>query len=64
MAQENVAAADVARHYFADVCYTGQGYHLEVPFDPAAADPFGALTATSTRRTTAPTATHPRRPSG
>jgi N-methylhydantoinase A len=45
MAQENVATADIARRYFADVCYAGQGYHLEVPFDPNAADPFAALTA-------------------
>jgi N-methylhydantoinase A len=45
MAQENIAAAHVTRLYFADVCYTGQGYHLEVPFEPAAPDPFAALTA-------------------
>ena len=44
MAQENVAIADVARRYFADVCYVGQAYHLEVPFEPDAADPFAALT--------------------
>jgi N-methylhydantoinase A len=44
MAQENVCAADVSARYFADVCYAGQAYHLEVPFEPAAADPFAALT--------------------
>ncbi|HYS48684.1 MAG TPA: hydantoinase/oxoprolinase family protein, partial [Xanthobacteraceae bacterium] len=30
---------------FADICYAGQGYHLEVPLEPDAADPFVALTA-------------------
>jgi N-methylhydantoinase A len=45
MAQENLSLADVARRYFADVCYAGQGYHLEVPFAPDAPDPFAALTA-------------------
>ena len=35
----------ISMRYFADVCYAGQGYHLEVPFDAHAADPFGALTA-------------------
>ena len=39
MAQENVGDADVARRYFADVCYIGQGYHLEVPFDCARRGP-------------------------
>jgi N-methylhydantoinase A len=45
MAQENVSAGDIAQRYFADVCYAGQGYHLEVPFEPDAADPFAGLTA-------------------
>jgi len=45
MAQEKVAPGEVARRYFADVCYVGQGYHLEVPFEPDGSDPFGALTA-------------------
>jgi N-methylhydantoinase A/oxoprolinase/acetone carboxylase beta subunit len=45
MAQESVTPADATRHYFADVCYAGQAYHLEVPFAPDAADPFAALTA-------------------
>ncbi|MBV8754109.1 MAG: hydantoinase/oxoprolinase family protein [Hyphomicrobiales bacterium] len=43
MAQENVARADVTRRYFADVCYSGQAYYLEVPFAPDAVDPFAAL---------------------
>ena len=29
---------DVEVLHFADVCHVGQGYHLEVPFDPAADD--------------------------
>jgi N-methylhydantoinase A len=45
MARENVSAADVRRRYFADVCYVGQGYHLEVPLEPEAADPLAALTS-------------------
>ena len=44
MSDEKVERSAVSVRYFADVCYAGQGYHLEVPFDPAAADPFGALT--------------------
>jgi N-methylhydantoinase A len=45
MAQENVSENHVSRRYFADVCYVGQGYHLEVPFDPNVGDPLAALTA-------------------
>ena len=45
MNDEKVERGAIAVRYFADVCYAGQGYHLEVPFDPAAADPFGLLTA-------------------
>ena len=45
MNDEKVERGAVSVRYFADVCYAGQGYHLEVPFDPDAADPFGALTA-------------------
>jgi len=44
MAQESVSAGDVVQRYFADVCYAGQGYHLEVPMKPAASDPLAALT--------------------
>jgi N-methylhydantoinase A len=45
IAQESVAPGEVARHYFADVCYAGQAYYLEVPFVLDAPDPFAALTA-------------------
>jgi len=45
MAQESISAGDVVQRYFADVCYTGQAYHLEIPFEPDAADPLAALTA-------------------
>jgi class 3 adenylate cyclase len=44
MTQESVAPGEVTRRYFADVCYAGQAYHLEVPFMPEAPDPFTALT--------------------
>ena len=33
------------QRYFADVCYAGQAYHLEVTFEPGAADPLAALAA-------------------
>ncbi|MDB5865083.1 MAG: 5-oxoprolinase [Betaproteobacteria bacterium] len=33
MALEDVAESAVERHYYADVCYVGQSYHLEVPLD-------------------------------
>jgi N-methylhydantoinase A len=46
MRDEQVAVADIARRHFADVCYVGQGYHLEVPFELEAPDPFVKLTAT------------------
>ena len=45
MAREVVGSDGVVRRYFADVCYVGQAYHLEVPFEPAGPDPLGALTA-------------------
>jgi N-methylhydantoinase A len=45
MAQENVAVMDIRQRYFADVCYVGQGYHLEVPFELDSPDPLAALTA-------------------
>jgi N-methylhydantoinase A len=44
MVQENVASHDVVRRYCADICYAGQAYHLEVPFEPAAPDPLALLT--------------------
>jgi N-methylhydantoinase A len=34
MAAEQVAAGDVAISYFADACYIGQSYHLEIPLHP------------------------------
>jgi N-methylhydantoinase A len=45
MTQENVPPGEVTRRYFADVCYAGQGYHLEVPFTPDAANPLATLAA-------------------
>jgi N-methylhydantoinase A len=45
MNDEKIGAATVSVRYFADVCYAGQGYHLEVPFDPVCAETFGALRA-------------------
>ena len=45
MNDEKVERGAISVRYFADVCYAGQGYHLEVPFDPGSADSFGALTA-------------------
>jgi N-methylhydantoinase A len=45
MAPENVLRDEITRHYFADVCYAGQGYHLEVPLDPDVAEPLAALMA-------------------
>ena len=44
MSDERVERSAVAVRYFADVCYAGQGYHLEIPFDPDVVDPFGDLT--------------------
>ena len=43
METERVAAADVDIYYFADMCYVGQGYHLEIPLDLAADDPIARL---------------------
>jgi N-methylhydantoinase A len=45
MNDEKVERGAIAVRYFADVCYAGQGYHLEVPFDPGSADSFRMLTA-------------------
>ena len=45
MNDEKVERGAISVRYFADVCYAGQGYHLEVPFDPGSADSFGTLTA-------------------
>ena len=38
MEREGLAPDDVEVIHFADVCHVGQGYHLEVPFDPGADD--------------------------
>ena len=43
METERVASADVDISYFADMCYVGQGYHLEIPLDLATADPIARL---------------------
>jgi N-methylhydantoinase A len=43
MAKESVVSKDVVRRYCADICYAGQAYHLEVPFEPTASDPLAAL---------------------
>jgi N-methylhydantoinase A len=45
MAQENVTVRDITQRYFADVCYIGQSYHLEVAFEPGAPDALATLTA-------------------
>ena len=39
MAAGSVGRAATRDRYFADVCYIGQSYHLEVPLDPDDADP-------------------------
>jgi N-methylhydantoinase A len=45
MARENVVPHGITREYFADVCYAGQSYHLEVAFALDAVDPLAALKA-------------------
>src|SRR5262249_56857313 len=42
MAQEKVSAGDIARRYFAGVCYAGQAFHLGGPFVPDLDEPFRA----------------------
>lgn len=39
MAAEKVDVGQVSISYFADVCYIGQSYNLEIPFDADDADP-------------------------
>ncbi|MGA8403027.1 MAG: hydantoinase/oxoprolinase family protein, partial [Stellaceae bacterium] len=39
MAGEGVPLSGVATRHFADVCYIGQGYHLEIPLGPKGSDP-------------------------
>ncbi len=43
MAAEKVDAAEVAISYFADVCYIGQSYNLEIPLALDDPDPAGRL---------------------
>jgi len=43
MAGEGVAPDAVAVRHFADVCYIGQGYHLEIPLREDDAEPLAAL---------------------
>ena len=45
MEREGLAPDDVEVLHFADVCHVGQGYHLEVPFEPGAADALERLYA-------------------
>jgi N-methylhydantoinase A/oxoprolinase/acetone carboxylase beta subunit len=43
MRSEGVPAQRTQVFYFADVCYVGQAYHLEIPLRPDATDPTEAL---------------------
>ena len=43
IADERLEDTDIKISYSADVCYVGQGYHLEVPLDLDAEDPLGKL---------------------
>ncbi|MBI2736121.1 MAG: hydantoinase/oxoprolinase family protein [Rhodospirillales bacterium] len=43
MAAEKADSDQVAISYFADVCYIGQSYNLEIPLHPDDADPAGRL---------------------
>jgi N-methylhydantoinase A/oxoprolinase/acetone carboxylase beta subunit len=43
MDAEGIAPAAREIQYFADVCYIGQSYHLEIPLDMASADPLSDL---------------------
>ncbi|HUK07883.1 MAG TPA: hydantoinase/oxoprolinase family protein [Stellaceae bacterium] len=43
MRSEGVAEGTAEVHYFADLCYVGQSYHLEVPLMPSASDSLGVL---------------------
>lgn len=44
MADEAIGTAVPERRYFADVCFTGQSYTLEVPFERGAPDALAKLT--------------------
>lgn len=43
MTDERLGSAEITISYSADVCYVGQGYHLEVPLDLDAAEPLDKL---------------------
>ncbi|PRG05071.1 hypothetical protein C6Q21_19060 [Burkholderia multivorans] len=43
MANEAIGSEALQRRYFADVCFVGQSYTLEVPFDRSDAQPLEAL---------------------
>ena len=43
MRSEGVPAAHTHVFYFADICYVGQSYHLEIPLRPDAANPLSTL---------------------
>ena len=43
MALEAVSASDVTIRYFADTCYIGQAYHLEIPLRMDTPEPLDAL---------------------
>jgi N-methylhydantoinase A/oxoprolinase/acetone carboxylase beta subunit len=43
MRSEGVPAAQTQIFYFADVCYVGQAYHLEIPLKTDAANPIESL---------------------
>jgi N-methylhydantoinase A/oxoprolinase/acetone carboxylase beta subunit len=45
MAAEGIAKEQMQISYYADVCYVGQSYHLEIPVDLAAPDTMGKLYA-------------------
>jgi N-methylhydantoinase A len=45
MTQEKVDPGEVSISHYADVCYAGQGYHLEIPLEPYGRDPVAMLTA-------------------
>ncbi|MEP7207306.1 MAG: hydantoinase/oxoprolinase family protein [Casimicrobiaceae bacterium] len=43
MKQEAMGTVPIHRHYFADICYVGQSYTIEVPVDLEAAQPMEQL---------------------
>ena len=59
MAADGVAPSEVTIHYFADMCYAGQSFTLEVPFAVDISDPLGELVANSAPLTRESMATIP-----